>query len=224
MKRRALTLAGPSGPLSAELFEPPAPVALVIFAHGAGADFQHPNMQAIAEAFGAENLASLRFNFPFMEQGRRRVDSLEVSVAAIGAAVQAGAGEGLPLYLGGHSFGGRMATHAAVDGDLPIQGLILGSFPLHQPKKPTLSRAEHLPRIALPMLFLSGTRDALADPELLEGVVAGLGDRAQLHWLATADHSYKILKRQRVDGPSVFEEMAAVARGFVALHNSGITP
>jgi predicted alpha/beta-hydrolase family hydrolase len=216
VKSRALEIAGPSGPLSAALLMPEAPIALIVLAHGAGADFRHTNMLNIAEAFGAQGIASLRFNFPFMEQGRRRVDKREVCVAAIAAAVAAGADEDLPLYLGGHSFGGRMASHAAVELELPVDGLIFCSFPLHQPKKPSLSRAEHLPQIELPMLFLSGTRDALAEPELLEGVVAGLGERAQLHWLATADHSYKILKRQRVDGPSVFEEMAEVARAFIA--------
>jgi predicted alpha/beta-hydrolase family hydrolase len=151
-----------------------------------------------------------------MEEGKRRVDNREISVAAIAAAVEAGSGEDLPMYLGGHSFGGRMASHAVVERDLAVRGLIFCSFPLHQRKKPALSRAEHLVEIGLPMLFLSGTRDALAERELLESMVTGLGDRAQLHWLATADHSYKILKRQRVDGPDVFEEMAEVARAFIS--------
>jgi predicted alpha/beta-hydrolase family hydrolase len=215
VKSSALTVAGPAGPLSAALLLPEAPVALIVLAHGAGADLRHTNVLNIAEAFGAQGIASLRFNFPFMEQGRRRVDNRDTSVAAIAAAVSVGADEGLPLYLGGHSFGGRMASHAVVERELPVKGLIFCSFPLHQPKKPSLGRADHLPRIQLPMLFLSGTRDALAEPELLEGVVAGLGDRARLHWLATADHSYKILKRQRVGGPSVFEEMADVAHAFI---------
>jgi len=217
---RALTLAGPRGPLSAELLLPQSPDALFVLAHGAGADFRHRNLASIAEAFAAQGIASLRFNFPFMEEGKRRVDSREVSVAAIAAAVEAGSSEDLPIYLGGHSFGGRMASHALVERDLAVKGLIFCSFPLHQPKKPALSRAEHLVEIGLPMLFLSGTRDALAEPELLESVVTGLGDRAQLHWLATADHSYKILERQRVDGPDVFEEMAEVARVFIARNST----
>jgi len=212
---RALTLAGPEGPLSAELLNPTTPVALVVLAHGAGADFRHANMLAIAEAFADQQIATLRFNFPFMEKGRRRVDRPDVSMDAIAAAVVAAAEEGLPLYLGGHSFGGRMASHAVVERELPVRGLIFCSFPLHQPKKPSLSRAEHLPRIDVPMLFLSGTRDALAEPVLLEEVIAGLGKRAMLHWLDTADHSYKILKRQRPASPTVFEEMAGVARAFI---------
>jgi predicted alpha/beta-hydrolase family hydrolase len=216
VKSSTLKLTGPSGPLSAELLMPDAPQALVVLAHGAGADLRHTNMFNIAAAFEAEGIASLRFNFPFMEQGKRRVDGQDVCVAAIAAAVEAGLDESLPLYLGGHSFGGRMASHAVVVRELPVRGLIFCSFPLHQPKKPATTRAEHLPQIQLPMLFLSGTRDALAEPVLLEEVIAGLGDRAQLHWLATADHSYKILKRQRSVAPSVFEEMAEVARAFIA--------
>ena len=215
MNTRALTLAGPEGPLSAELLNPTTPVALVVLAHGAGADFRHANMLAIAEAFADQQIATLRFNFPFMEKGRRRVDRPDVSMDAIAAAVVAAAEEGLPLYLGGHSFGGRMASHAVAERELPVRGLIFCSFPLHQPKKPSLSRAEHLPRIDVPMLFLSGTRDALAEPVLLEEVIAGLGKRAMLHWLDTADHSYKILKRQRPASPTVFEEMAGVARAFI---------
>lgn len=219
MKLRVLTLAGPQGPLSAELLLPKAPLALIVIAHGAGAGFRHSNMQGIAQAFGAQGIGSLRFNFPFMEQGRRRVDRAETSIAAIASAVEAAARENLPLYLGGHSFGGRMASLAVAECDLAVNGLIFCSFPLHQPNKPARRRAEHLPQIRLPMLFLSGTRDALAERDLLEGVVAGLGDRAQLHWLESADHSYKILKRQRVEGPGVFEEMAEVAKAFMARHN-----
>jgi len=215
VKSRALTLAGPSGPLSAELLFPDAPEALIVFAHGAGADFRHANMVGIADAFAAQDLATLRFNFPFMEHGRRRVDSREISIAAIECAVVAALEEGLPVYLGGHSFGGRMASHAVAEHELPVHGLILCSYPLHQPRRPSRDRATHLAGITIPMLFLSGTRDALAEPELLEAVVADLGARARLHWLMSADHSYKILKRQRPDGPTVFEEMAAVARTFV---------
>ena len=222
MEVRALTLAGPAGPLSAELLLPSAPLALTVLAHGAGADFRHPNMRGIAEAFAGRNVASLRFNFPFMEQGRRRVDARATSVDAIAVAVAAAGEEGLPLYLGGHSFGGRMASHAVVERELPVQGLVFCSFPLHQPKKPSRDRAEHLPLIDLPMLFLSGTRDALAEPRLLEAVVAELGGRAQLHWLETADHSYKILKRQRPESPSVFEEMAEIAQAFIAEHNPSL--
>lgn len=209
------------GKLSAELLRPEAATALVILAHGAGADFRHASMLGIAEAFAAQDLATLRFNFPFMEQGRRRVDAQSVSVASIvEATVTAAEAAGdLPLYLGGHSYGGRMASHAMAEGSLPVRGLIFCSFPLHPPNKPGTGRADHLDAVQAPMLFLSGTRDALAEPALLTGVVERLAPRAELHWLDTADHSYRILKRRRTSQVSVFEEMAATAAEFVARGN-----
>lgn len=210
---------GPDGPLSAELELSVAARALVVLAHGAGAGYRHANMENIALAFAARNLATLRFNFPFMEAGKRRVDSRSVSINAIAAALEtAHAVTKLPVFLGGHSFGGRMASHAVVELGLDVCGLIFCSFPLHPPKKPGVDRAAHLEAVRLPMLFLSGTRDALAERVLLEEVVASLATsqrKAELHWLDTADHSYKILKRQRVESPDVFAEMAGVAARFV---------
>jgi predicted alpha/beta-hydrolase family hydrolase len=118
------------------------------------------------------------------------------------------------MFMGGHSFGGRMCSHAVVDSGIDCRGLIFCSFPLHQPKKPSVERAAHLPEVGRPMLFLSGTRDDLAAAEMLEGVVAGL-DNARIHWLETANHSYVVLKRTRVNPMPVFEEMALAARSFV---------
>ncbi len=205
------------GRLSAELIRPEDAYALLVLAHGAGADYQHANMTGIAGALAAQGVATLRFNFPFMEQGRRRVDSRAVSVETIGRAVSlaAEAAPGLPLFLGGHSFGGRMASHAVVDMALPVAGLVFCSFPLHPPNKPGTARAEHLSSVAIPMLFVSGTRDALAQPDLLTAVVEGLGSRASLHWLETADHSYRSLKRTRSLELDVFDELAAEAAGFL---------
>lgn len=217
MRRTALRVKEPDTTLSAELLRPDDAVAVLVLAHGAGADFQHANMVAISEAFAAQQIATLRFNFPFMEQGRRRVDPQARSVASIIAAVAvaAEAAPDLPLFLGGHSYGGRMASHAIGSGELGVLGLIFCSFPLHPPKKPGVERAVHLPEIDLPMLFLSGTRDALAEGELLEDLVGSL-PLARLHRLDTADHSYKILKRTRQSQQDVFAEMAEVAAGFVA--------
>lgn len=191
--------------------------ALLILAHGAGADFQHRNMLDIATALADARVATLRFNFPFMQQGRRRVDSRDVSIATIGAAVATAeeVAAGVPLYLGGHSFGGRMASHAAAEARLPVRGLVFCAFPLHPPNKPGVERAAHLAAIELPMQFLSGTRDALAQPELLSGVVEELAPRAHLHWLDTADHSYRTLKRQRAAEEGVFAEMARVIAAFI---------
>ena len=159
-------------------------------------------------------ISTLRFNFPFKELGKSRVDAQDVSVATVAAAL-AFARETFdgPHYLGGHSYGGRMATHAVVDRGLDAAGLIFGSFPLHPAGKPSTRRADHMDAIDAPMLFLSGTRDGLAHPEPLTQVVDRLG--ATLRWLDTADHGYRVLKRTRTRGDDVFTEMAAHAREFV---------
>lgn len=192
----------------------PDSLATLVFAHGAGADMRHSSMQAIAEAFGGAGISTLRFNFPFKEAGKSRVDSKQVSTATIAAALEFASQhwEG-PHYLGGHSFGGRMATHAVVDRGLDIAGMIFGSFPLHPAGKPSIARAEHLDLITAPMLFLSGTRDALADPDLLTQVTARIG--AKLAWLDTGDHGYKTLKRTRERKDDIFTEMSSHARNFV---------
>ena len=205
------------GRLQAELTRPEDADQLLVLAHGAGADFRHANMLGISEALARQGIASLRFNFPFMEEGRRRVDSQATSVACVlaAAATAREAAPDLPLFLGGHSYGGRMASHAALDpAAAGVAGLVFCSFPLHPPKKPGTERAAHLSAIDLPMLFLSGTRDGLATPALLEELVAGL-PRAELHWLETADHGYKILKRSRTSAEDVFDELARVAAGFM---------
>ena len=194
-----------------------AVVALVL-AHGAGAGMTHASMQAIATAFERRRIATLRFDFPYMAQGRKRVDAPAVATAAIADAFAAAEQRTkLPIWLGGHSFGGRMASHAVIERGVPAAGLIFCSFPLHMPGKPDTKRAAHLPAIKQPMLFLSGTRDDLAERDLLEPLVASLPN-AKLHWLETADHGYRVLKRQRVRTDSVFDEMAEVAQAFVATH------
>lgn len=190
------------------------PVATLVFGHGAGGDMHHRTMKAIAEAFSKVGIATLRFNFPFKEEGHARVDSKAVSVATVKAAVEfAATNYQTSLFLGGHSFGGRMASHAVVDYELNVAGMILCSFPLHPRGKPSTARAEHLAAIRQPMLFLSGTRDALAEPDLLCSVVKVA--RAKLQWLETADHGYGILKRTRQRQDDVFDEMADYARDFV---------
>ena len=194
------------------LYLPPAGDDLLVLAHGAGAPHNHVHMNAIADALGRQGIGTLRFNFPFMEAGKRRVDSVEVSCGAIEAALNTAAelSPGSRLLLGGHSFGGRMASHLAAEKSLNIAGLVFFSFPLHVAKKPATTRAAHLPMIQSPMLFLSGTRDALAEPALLEEVVNPL-PRTTLHWLDTADHSFKILKRTRESAEDVYDEAARIA-------------
>jgi predicted alpha/beta-hydrolase family hydrolase len=203
------------GPLTVLWQCPADAVAALVLAHGAGAGMRHASMQAIADAFERRGIASLRFDFPYMAAGRSRVDPPDVATRAIAEAYEAVAARtGLPIWLGGHSFGGRMASHAVVDRELPAAGLIFCSFPLHMPGKPDTKRAQHLRAIRQPMLFLSGTRDELAQRELLEPVVRSL-PAAKLHWLDTADHGYRVLKRSRKRTDSVFDEMAEAVRAFV---------
>ncbi len=208
---------GPQGTLSGALIVPADARALLLLAHGAGAGFAHATLVQISEALAAQGLATARYNLPFMEAGRRRVDDVDTSVAAIAAAAAAAseARPDLPLFAGGHSFGGRMTTHAAAAGVINPRGIVCMSFPLHPANRPGTGRAAHLSRVAAPMLFLSGTRDALADRELLAHTVNTLGTRATLHWLEDADHGYKTRKRVRQDPRPVFEEMAEVTARFV---------
>ena len=197
-------------------------VAALVLAHGAGAGMRHGSMQAIADAFERRGIATLRFDFPYMAEGRKRVDPPEAATASIAAAYAAASERTtLPIWLGGHSFGGRMASHAVVDRGIAPAGLIFCSFPLHMPGKPDTKRARHLAAIHLPMLFLSGTRDALAEPALLEPLVGSL-PTATLHWLDTADHGYRVLKRSRARADSVFAEMAEAARAFIDEHSGTV--
>lgn len=190
-------------------------VAALVLAHGAGADFRHSNMQAIAEALADQQIATLRFNFPYMQAGLRRTDRPEVACNAIQSAYALAQKEFTgPIIAGGHSFGGRMASLAVAEKQIDPSGLIFFSFPLHQPKKPDRKRATHLPDIECPMLFLSGTRDDLAESTLLNEVVAEL-PAAKVHWLATGNHSYVILKRTREHPLTIFEEIGQEARRFV---------
>ncbi len=217
MRVEPLTVEGPIGPLSADLTRPARSRAALVLAHGAGAGYRHATMVALSEALAGVGIATLRFNFPFTEAGRRRVDPPAAAVAAIVAAAGALASRsaGLPLCIGGHSFGGRMASHALADGLVDARALICTSFPLHPATRPGIERAAHLARVNVPMLFVSGTRDALAEPDLLAGVVAGLGDRATLHWLEDADHGYRARKRVRRDPRPVFRELAEAVAGFL---------
>jgi uncharacterized protein len=193
--------------------------ALLVLAHGAGADMRQASMSAIAEALEHHQIATFRFNFPFMEARNKRVDSTPVATATIAAAVRHARElrPALPLFLGGHSFGGRMGSHAVLEHHLnDVRGLVFCSFPLHLANTPATVRAAHLPDVRQPMLFVSGTRDALADPSLLTIVVAALGARATLVWLDTADHGYRVRKRARQRSDSVFDELGGAVAAFVA--------
>lgn len=200
------------GEVSALLYLPTSPRALLVLGHGAGAGMRHATLETIASGLAGIGVGTFRYQFPFMERGGGR-DTQAVSTATVRQAVAAGkkiAGD-LPLLAGGHSFGGRMTSLAAAEGQLEgVRGLIFFGFPLHAPGKASVDRAAHLPDIQLPMLFLSGTRDALNRMDLFQPLVAQLGEKAHLHLLDTANHGYKVLKRSRVSEEDVFEEMIRV--------------
>jgi len=215
VKNQSLKIKTDHAEVSATLNSPDKPHAALLLAHGAGADHLHTHMQSLADAFAVQGIAILRFNFPFKEAGRARVDSKAVSIDCILAATALLQSRfDLPLFVGGHSFGGRMATHAVAEQLVECAGMVLCSYPLHPSGKPAVDRAAHFASIKPPVLFLSGTRDALADSELLESQMANLA-APTLHWLDTADHSYKILKRTRKNKADVYTEAANIADEFI---------
>jgi predicted alpha/beta-hydrolase family hydrolase len=181
--------------VSGLLLRPADTRALYVFAHGAGAGMAHRAMESNAQGLAARGIATLRYQFPYMEKGGRRPDPPKIAHAAVRAAVAEAArlAPDLPLFAGGRSFGGRMTSQAQADAPLPgVRGLAFLGFPLHPAGKPGIERAEHLGRVEIPMLFVSGSRDALAELDLLRPVVAGLGSRATLHLVDQADHSFEV--------------------------------
>jgi hypothetical protein len=171
----------------------------------------HPFMAALAYKLADVRVASLRFQFPYMEQRRRAPDRPPVLTATVQAAVQAAseAAPDLPLFVGGKSLGGRMTSTAAAEGRLEnVRGLVFFGFPLHPPNQPGTKRAEHLRDVKLPMLFFQGTRDALADLKLLRPICAKLETRATLHVIEGADHSFHVLKSSGKTDEGILEELA----------------
>lgn len=206
------------GEVSAMLLRPEGASHLLVLGHGASTNMKHATLQTIAERLADVGVATFRYNFPYMEHGRGR-DSQDVCVETVRAAVAAAhaLAPDLPLLAGGHSFGGRMTSTAASQKPLDgVRGLIFFSFPLHQPGKPDTKRADHLDAVKVPMLFLSGTRDELAELELLRPVCKKLGKRATLHTLDTADHGYRVLKRARASDEDVFVEIARIVREWAS--------
>ena len=206
------------GQVSALLLRPSGATHLLVLGHGASTNMRHTTLQTIADRMADAGIATLRYNFPYMEYGKGR-DSKEVCTATVRAAVATGhaAAPDLPLLAGGHSFGGRMTSTAASESPLDgVQGLVFFSFPLHQPGQPDTKRADHLSAVTVPMLFLSGTRDVLAYLDLLQPVCQKLGKRATLHLLDTADHGFRTLKRSRKSDEDVFVEMARTVREWAS--------
>ncbi len=185
--------------------------AMLVLAHGAGAGHDHPHMTALAKALQKAGIGTLRFNFPFIEAGKRRVDKPAVCLETIAEALAEAEKlvSNMPLLVGGHSFGGRMSTHLASEKILDITGVVCFSFPLHPPGKPSVSREAHLSSITKPQLYISGDRDKLARPDLLKATLDPL-PLATLHWLETADHGFKILKRSRRSDENIYDELSRV--------------
>jgi predicted alpha/beta-hydrolase family hydrolase len=194
---------------------PEASRAVYVFAHGAGAGMRHAFMEAAAQGLAERGIASLRYQFPYMERGSRRPDPPPLAQATVRAAVAVAAQRAplLPLFAGGKSFGGRMSSQAQVAAPMPgVRGLVFLGFPLHPAGEPSDARAAHLAGVQVPMLFLQGTRDELADFSLLQRLVARLGERASLHAATDADHSFHVpAKSGRKDSEVLAEVLDAFA-------------
>ena len=196
--------------VSAILLEPDDARCLLVFAHGAGAGMRHATIETFARGVAALGIATFRFQFPYTERGSRRPDPRPVLQRSVRAAVARAKAmrPDLPLLAGGRSMGGRMASGADAIEALDVAGFVFHAFPLHPPGKPGTERADHLSKVQRPMLFLNGTRDRLADPELLAGVRDRLGPRAALHVVEGGDHSLQVLKRSGRKQEDVDREVA----------------
>ncbi len=198
---------------------PPNARACYVMAHGAGAGMTHAFMASFANDLAERGVATLRFQFPYMERGSRRPDSPKLAQATVRAAVREASAQapGLPLFAGGKSFGGRMTSQAQAASPLPgVRGLAFLGFPLHPPGKPGDERAAHLSDVKIPMLFLQGTRDEFAELALLRDVVKKLGARATLRLFDDADHSFHVPARTGKKDPEIRAEMADAMTAWMA--------
>ncbi|MEP7301761.1 MAG: alpha/beta family hydrolase [Caldimonas sp.] len=201
---------GSAETVSALLLRPPRAQACYVFAHGAGAGMGHAFMAAFAVGLAAREVATLRYQFPFMEKGGRRPDPPAFAHATVRAAVEEAGRRlpGLPLFAGGKSFGGRMSSQTQAKQPLPgVRGLVFIGFPLHPAGKPSLERAAHLTQVEVPMLFLQGTRDELAQAELIAATVASLGPLATLGMFDDADHAFHVRARSGSNDAALREAM-----------------
>lgn len=212
------TLAIDGATTSAIYSGPDDPSAVVVIAHGAGAGMEHPFLTGFADALNAGGVATLRFNFPYIDAGKKFPDRPPMAIATWRAAMDAVTGRagGVPIWAAGKSFGGRMASMAVAEG-MAAAGLIFLGYPLHAPGKPEKPRDAHLYGLELPMLFLQGTRDPFALPGELEPVVERVGPNASLEWTQGGDHSFKVAYSKRgVDQDGAL--LADPVRGFLLRH------
>lgn len=196
------------GEVSGIFMSPPKAGQILVFAHGAGAGMQNKFMEQVSRSLAEKNIATLRFNFPYMEHGKKVPDNKKVCAAVIQAVCEKAAKlcPEVPLFAGGKSFGGRMTSTAASDGLLSrVRGIVFFGFPLHAPGKPSDERAEHLFSVKIPMLFLQGTRDSLASLDLLKPVCKKIGKKAKLFIIDGADHSFNVPKESKLKSSEVIE-------------------
>lgn len=215
---RSVTIAVGEQRVSGLLQAPPDARACYVMAHGAGAGMTHPFMAAAANGLAERGVATLRYQFPYMEQGSKRPDTPKVAQAAVRAAVAEASRllPGLALFVGGKSFGGRMSSQAQAASPLSgVRGLVFLGFPLHPAGKPSDERAKHLLEVRVPMLLLQGTRDALADLQLIEALAARLGSRATLKLFQDADHSFHVPARTGRKDPEVMTELSDALAGWI---------
>jgi len=212
-QRLAIPVIG--GQVSGLLLRPENATAMYVFAHGAGVGMDHPSMASNAKGLAERGIATVRFQFPYMEKGGGRPDPPAIAHATVRAAVAKAAelAPHLALFAGGRSYGGRMTSQAQSIAPLPgVRGLVFLGFPLHPAGKPAVERADHLERIQIPMLFVSGSRDALAELQLLRPLVAGLGEWAKLHIVEGGDHGLRMLVSSgRTNDAAQIEALDAIA-------------
>lgn len=217
-REQACSIPVEGGEVSGLLLRPAAARALLVLAHGAGAGMRHPFMGALSRALAARGVATLRYQFPYMEKRQSRPDPPAVAAATVRAAcahARTLAPE-LTVVAGGKSFGGRMTSTAQAETPLPgVRGLVFVGFPLHPPKRPGTSRGEHLAGVGVPMLFLQGTRDDLADLALLRPITDRLAPLATLHVVEGADHSFAVLKRSGRTNEEVMMELVETTARWI---------
>jgi hypothetical protein len=216
-ERIRIEIAG-SDAVSALLDSPPSPHAGYVFGHGAGAGMEHAFMTSVAQGLSERGIATLRYQFPYMERGSRRPDVPKLAHAAVRAAVAEAARRWprLPLIAGGKSFGGRMTSQAQSAAPLPgVVGLLFFGFPLHPAGKPSIDRAQHLAGVKIPMLFVQGTRDELADAGLIEPTVEALRGTATLHWVPEGDHSLHVPAKSGRSDAQVLSAALDAARDWL---------